>query len=193
MLLDSGLTEAIFAGIGANEARFGIEVIGNLRKKVDFPLALASFFAACDTKQAIAHARRLKPSRAHNRHLRFLLERRGALLEPKIPLAQLKLLLAEPYFSDLYELQRAIQKARGESIGPLLAIKKRARPLKAAKLPRPLLNGHELIALGVQPGPMVGLVAEELYIAQLSEELSTDRQARRWVTQWLRQHDRFNH
>jgi len=194
MLLDSGLTEAIFEGIGADEARFGIDVLGRLRKKVDFPLALASFFAACDTKPAIAHARCLKPSRAHNRHLRFLLERRGALLEAKMPLAQLKLLLAEPYFSDLYELQRAIQKTRGESIGPLLAIRKRARALKGSKLtPRPLLDGHELIALGVQPGPMVGLVAQEMYIAQLAEELSTGHQARRWVAQWLRQHEQLNH
>jgi len=185
---------ALELGIGADEARFGIDVLGRLRKKVDFPLALASFFAACDTKPAIAHARCLKPSRAHNRHLRFLLERRGALLEAKMPLAQLKLLLAEPYFSDLYELQRAIQKTRGESIGPLLAIRKRARALKGSKLtPRPLLDGHELIALGVQPGPMVGLVAQEMYIAQLAEELSTGHQARRWVAQWLRQHEQLNH
>ncbi|HIJ71314.1 MAG TPA: CCA tRNA nucleotidyltransferase [Planctomycetes bacterium] len=189
MLLDSGLTGAIFAGVGAKEARFGIEVLGRLRKKVDFPLALASFFAAFGTKPAMAHARRLKPSRAHNRHLRFLLEGRGKLLESDMGLAQLKLLLAEPYFSDLYEFQRAIQKARGEGIGPLLTVKKRARALKGSKLtPRPLLDGHQLIALGVQPGPMVGLVAQEMYIAQLAEELSTPDQAGRWVAQWLKQH-----
>jgi len=193
MLLASGLTAAIFAGIGADEARFGLEVLGYLRKKVDFPLALASFFAACETKSAIAQGRRLKPSRAHNRHLRFLLDRRAELLGAQMPLAQLKLLLAEPYFSDLYELQRAIQKARGESIGPLLAIRKRARALKGRKLsPRPLLDGHELITLGVQPGPMVGLVAQEMYIAQLAEELSTPNQAKRWVAKWLQQHERLN-
>jgi len=193
MLLDSGLTEAIFPGIGLKEAHFGLEVLGYLRKKVDFPLALASFFAACDSKSAIAQGRRLKPSRAHNRHLRFLLDRRAELLEAQMGLAQLKLLLAQPYFSDLYELQRAIQKSRGESIGPLLAIKKRARALKGRKLsPRPLLDGHELIRLGVQPGPMVGLVAEEMYIAQLAEEINTPNQARRWVVQWLRRHERLN-
>jgi len=189
MLLDGGLTEAIFPGIGAKEARFGIEVLGCLRKKVDFPLALASFFSACDTKSAMMQGRRLKPSRAHSRHLRFLLEKRGALLEPKMPLAQLKLLLTEPYFSDLYELQRAIQKARVAGIGPLLAIKRRAKALKGRRLsPKPLLDGHELIRLGVRPGPMVGLVAQEMYIAQLSEELNSTDQARKWVGKWLRRH-----
>ncbi len=46
--------------------------------------------------------------------MRFLLSNRGRLLDTEMSLAQLKKFLAEPYFQDLYELQRAIQKAEGD-------------------------------------------------------------------------------
>ncbi|RKY10319.1 MAG: hypothetical protein DRP65_06820 [Planctomycetota bacterium] len=189
MLIKSKLAGAVFPGFEGKGAKFGIEVLGNLSKEIDFPLALAGLFAGYDTKFGMAQAGRLKLSRAHSRHLRFLLNRRGELLEAQMGLAQLKMLLAQPYFSDLYELQRAIQKAHGAGIGPLLAIKKRAKALEGRQVsPKPLLDGHELIRLGVQPGPMVGLVAKEMYIAQLSEELNTSGQARKWVGEWLRRH-----
>ena len=35
---------------------------------------------------------------------------------------------------------------------------------------------------------MVGLVAKEMYIAQLSEELNNPDQARKWVGRWLSRH-----
>ncbi len=189
MLIKSKLAGAVFPGFEGEGTEFGIEVLGNLSKEIDFPLALASLFAGYDTKFGMAQTGRLKLSRAHSKHLRFLLNRRGDLLEAQMGLGQLKLLLAQPYFSDLYELQRAIQMVRGASIGPLLAITKRAKALKGRQLrPKPLLDGHELIRLGVQPGPMVGLVAKEMYIAQLSEELNTPDQARKWVGRWLSRH-----
>ena len=189
MLIKSKLAGAVFPGFEGEGAEFGIEVLGNLSKEIDFPLALAGFFAGYDTKFAMAQADRLKLSRAHSKHLRFLLNRRGDLLEAQMGLAPLKLLLAQPYFSDLYEMQRAIQIVRGAGIGPLLAIKKRAKALKGRQLrPKPLLDGHELIRLRVQPGPMVGLVAKEMYIAQLSEELNSPDQARKWVGRWLSRH-----
>ena len=192
LLVDSSLAEAIFPGIGRKKVLFGIEVLWQLRKKVNFPLALAGFFAGFETKFAMARCGKLKLSRAHNRHLRFLLDTRGKLLEAGMPLAELKLFLAEPYFWDLYEFQRAIQKTMRESVGPLLTIRKRAEALKGRQLkPKPLLDGHELIELGVQAGPMVGLAAEEMYIAQLGEELHTPGQARQWVIKWLQKHEQL--
>jgi tRNA nucleotidyltransferase/poly(A) polymerase len=189
MFIKSKLGGAVFPGFEDEGSEFGIEVLGNLSKEIDFPLALAGLFAGYDTKFAMAQAGRLKLSRTHSKHLRFLLNTRGDLLEAQMGLAQLKMLLAQPYFSDLYELQRTIQIVRGAGIGPLLAIKKRAKALKGCQVrPKPLLDGHELIRLGVQPGPMVGLVAKEMYIAQLSEELNTPDRARKWVGRWLSRH-----
>jgi poly(A) polymerase len=106
-------------------------------------------------------------------------------------LASLKKLLAQPYFRDLYELERATQKATGdnEALAALARLHRRVRLLRGVNVnPRPLLNGHDLIRLGATPGPQVGQLAEELYIAQLEGHLRTTAQAKQWATQWVAQH-----
>jgi hypothetical protein len=107
-------------------------------------------------------------------------------------LAELKKLLAQPYFWDLYELQRAIQKASGhgrKSIAALIALRNRINELGDIELqPEPLLNGNDLIRLGAVPGPALGQLAEEMYIAQLEGTLSTTEQAGRWAKKWLHEH-----
>jgi len=119
----------------------------------------------------------------------FLLSNRGRLLDEKMSLAQLKMILAEPYFWDLYELQRSIQKAVTESLGPLIKLKRRIKALGDVELkPKPLLNGHELIRLGAVPGPALGQLAEEMYIAQLEGILQTKPQAKKWAQNWLKKH-----
>ena len=189
LLINSGLFEAILPGVETDALDFGVLTLGQLPVNIDFPLALSAVFAGSETKPAIAKCQGLKLSNAYKKHLRFLLTNRQELLNRDMGLAELKLLLAEPYFEDLYELTRAIQKAGGQTTASLIAIRKRANALKGKELkPRPLLNGHELIALGARPGPMVGLVAREMYIAQLSEELKTHSQGQKWVKRWLAKH-----
>ena len=51
--------------------------------------------------------------------------------------------------------------------------------------PKPLLNGHELIRLGAQSGPMVGQLGEEMYIAQLEGVIKTKTEAKQWVNRWF--------
>lgn len=189
LLEESGLCRAIFGKVDPSVLEFGREVLGFLPKQVDFPLALAGFFAGEETKNALRECANLRLSNSHTRGLRYLLENRGVLLEEDIPLARLKLLLAEPYFQDLYNLQWAVQSARSQSVGPLKAIHSRARELEGVELrPKPLLDGHALIEMGVRPGPMVGHVGREMYIAQLSERINTPEQAREWVSAWLDDH-----
>ena len=186
MLVESTLARAIFEGFAGNEAKFGIEVLGQLRKDVDFPLVLAAFFAGFGTTDAVGKCRLLKLSRAQQKHLKFLLKERGRLNDSDMSLADLKLLVSEPYFEDLYELQRAIQKAKRASLRYLSAFRQRMKSLKGRQLrPKPLLDGHQLIALGARPGPMVGLLSREMYIAQLSEEIHTPTQAKLWAKKWL--------
>jgi poly(A) polymerase len=189
MLVESGLAGVIFAGMHGGDAQFGIEVVGYLRKNVDFPLALAGLFAAFETDDVVKSVGVLKLSGAHRKHLKFLLESRGRLLDADMALAQLKLVVGEPYFWDLYDLQWAIQRASSATIAPLVAVRNRARQLKGSHLrPKPLLDGRELIGLGVRPGPMVGLASREMYIAQLGEQITTADQARLWVADWLKKH-----
>ena len=192
MLFDSGLADAVFPGLSCQHRKTAIEILGQLRKKVDFALSLACFLAGCQTEFAIEKCRVLKLSRSQTKHIKFLLANRGKLLDERMSLAGLKKILAEPYFHDLYELQRAIQKAKGggrESTAALVNLRKRIKALGDVELrPKPLLNGHDLIRLGAVPGPGLGQLAEELYIAQLEGILKTPAQAEKWATQWLKKH-----
>jgi len=192
MLIKSGLAEAIFPGFAGSQAKFAIKVLSEMRKKVDFALALAGLFANCTVKFALEKCVVLRLSRNQNKHIRFLLTNRDKLLGDNMSLAELKRIIAEPYFWDLYELQRAIQRARGggrKAIAPLITLRKRIKALGDVELrPKPLLDGHNLIRLGAVPGPALGQLAEELYIAQLEGKLQTAQQAERWARTWLQKH-----
>ncbi|OHB57178.1 MAG: hypothetical protein A2173_05525 [Planctomycetes bacterium RBG_13_44_8b] len=188
LLVKSGLAESIFPGFVSEPAQFAIRVLKQLRKKVDFALALAGLFAGFETKFAIEKCRILKLSRNQNKHIKFLLTERGKLLDP-LSLAELKKLLAEPYFWDLYELQRAIQRAKKAGITALVNIRKRIKALDNEEIkPKPLLTGHDIMRLGAMPGPALGQLAEEMYIAQLEGQLKTAQQAEDWVIKWLKKH-----
>ena len=188
-LVKSKLAESIFPGFSGEKAEAGIAVLAHLRKKIDFPLALAGLFAGCEMDLAIEKCEALRLSRGQNKHIKFLLAGRGKLLDSEMSLAELKLTLSEPYFRDLYELQRAIQKANQLSLSALLKLQKRARALRGQQLrPKPLLNGHKLIRLGAAPGPQVGQLAEEMYIAQLEGLLKTTDEAKYWAKKWLDNH-----
>ena len=193
MLIDSGLAKVIFPDFEGEQAKAAIGVLGRLRRKVDFALALAGFFAGCDTDFAIRNCEVLKLSRNQNKHIKFLLANRGRLLNERMSLAELKKLLAGPYFWDLYELQRAIQKAEGpgrRSVSALISLHKRINALGNVELqPKPLLDGHDLIRLGAVPGPSLGQLAEEMYVAQLEGTLQTAEQAEGWVKKWLQKHE----
>jgi len=192
MLIESGLAKVIFPGFAGEQAKSAISVLSQMRRKVDFALAMACFFAGCETDFAVRSCQILKLSRSRNKHIKFLLANRGRLLNEQMSLAELKKLLAQPYFWDLYELQRAIQKASGhgrKSIAALIALRNRINELGDIELqPEPLLNGHDLIRLGAVPGPVLGQLAEEMYIAQLEGTLSTAEQAGRWAKKWLHEH-----
>ena len=192
MLAQSGLAKTVFLGFTKKYAECAISVLGRLRRKVDFALAMACLFAGCTTEFAIEKCRILKLSRSLSKQIKFLLSNRGKLLNDKMSLAELKMILSEPYFWDLYELQRAIQKARPDGKAGIAAMKrlrKRIKDLGDVELrPKPLLNGHNLIRLGAAPGPVLGQLAEEMYIAQLEGQLKTPAHARLWVQNWLQKH-----
>ena len=191
MLFDSGLAEVIFPGLFTKNGKTAIDVLAQLREKVDFALALACLFVGCETDFAIEMSRILKLSRSQTKHIKFLLANRGKLLDDRMSLANLKKILAEPYFGDLFELQRAIQMAEGgiDTTAALENLSNRIKELGDIDLkPDPLLNGHDLIRLGAVPGPALGQLSQELYIAQLEGKLHNSEQAEQWVQNWLKRH-----
>ncbi|WP_169853146.1 CCA tRNA nucleotidyltransferase [Anaerohalosphaera lusitana] len=182
LLIENELADQIFPEIDPNELTAGIGVLEQLPNGAGYELTLAGLFSACKSAAVINSLAVIRPSNALIKHVQFLLDNRGVLLEDDMRLARLRLLLAEPYFDDLYEYQLAIQKAKGESVKPLETIRSRAQELKGTELtPDPLLDGHELMKLGVKPGPMVGEVAREMYLEQLDNRLRTRQKAEEWV------------
>lgn len=190
-LFNSGLAEVIFPGLFSKNRKIAVEVLGQLREKVDFPLALAGLFAGCETDFAIDMCRVLKLSRSQTKHIKFLLANRGKLLDSEMSLANLKKILTEPYFDDLYEFQRAIQMFEGGTANTAVLenLSNRIKELGDIDLkPKPLLNGHDLIRLGAVPGPALGQLSQELYIAQLEGKLHDSEQAEQWVQKWMQRH-----
>lgn len=50
----------------------------------------------------------------------------------------------------------------------------------------PLVTGADLIALGMAPGPAMGVLLRQIRDQQLQEELKTPEEARAWAVQWLK-------
>ncbi len=191
MLIETGLARAIFPGFAGERAERAVPVLAQLRKRVDFPLALAGLFSRCPADFAMTACRVLKLSNRQLKHVEFLLAHRGRLLDAEMSLAPLKKLLARPYFRDLYELERAIQKADAsrQGLASLGRLRRRVRHLGDAEVkPKPLLNGHDLMRLGAVRGPGLGQLMEELYVAQLEGDVQTRDQAEQWARAWLQRH-----
>ncbi|MCK4960605.1 MAG: CCA tRNA nucleotidyltransferase [Planctomycetes bacterium] len=186
LLVDSGLAEEIFPGFTGEGVDLGIEVLAALGGQVGFSLGLAGLFAGFEADFAVKSTGILNLSNSDERDLRFLLDNRGKLLEADMGLADLKLVMGEECFGGLCKLQRSIQTAKGLSCGEFERLVERVEGLKGVDVrPKPLLDGHELMKLGAEPGPMVGKVADAMYRAQLGDEIATRKQARQWVAKWL--------
>jgi poly(A) polymerase len=165
-------------------------LLAELPKGIDFSSGLAGLFAGFPMQFAVEKCELLKLSRNQEKQIEFLLDNRGKLIKD-LSLAELKLLLSGPYFEDLFTLQKAIQKASSQTVGSLIKLRKRIKQLKGVELrPKSLLNGHDLMALGAVPGPSLGQLAKEMYIAQLEGKLQSADDARQWVTKWLQSHKR---
>ncbi|HLB73003.1 MAG TPA: CCA tRNA nucleotidyltransferase [Sedimentisphaerales bacterium] len=190
MLIKGGLAEQIFDGFVGEKAALAVGVLGRLPKKIDFASGLAGLFAGLETEPAVERLRILRLSNKQKKHVKYLLANRGRLLKEKMSLAELKQFLAEPYFEDLFSLERALQEAGdGKGLAALNALRGRIDQLGDIELrPAPLLNGHALARLGAVAGPELGQLAQEMYIAQLEGELQTGEEAERWVRKWLIRH-----
>lgn len=187
---DSGLLQFIFPQISAEQLTAGMSVINQLPNRCSFALALSALLIDCTTKQADDVCRRLKNSNHVRQQVKWLLGHRGKILDA-VPLTkgQLKLWLAKPLLEPLLQLNRSYLKATRQSDTKLRRLRRQINELGSEIIAPPrLLNGHDLIRLGAAPGPMVGRLAEELYLAQLENEVKTAEEADTWVKLWLERH-----
>ncbi len=187
LFAETGLAGKIFPVL-KEQIDFGMKVFQYLPGNITFELAVAAIFSGCETKAAMENIAVLKLSGSKMKYIRSLLEKRG-YLTGELSLAELKMIVAEPYYEDLYLLQEAMLRAQRQKISKLAELNKRAKALAGMDLkPKPLLNGHEIMALGAEAGPQVGHIGRELYFEQLSEAVTTKEAAVEWVKNWLKKH-----
>lgn len=190
LVSDSGLLQLILPKISTEQLTVGISVIAQLPQRCSFALALSALLVDCTLKQADYTCRRLKSSNQVRQHVKWLLDHRGKILDA-VPLTkgQLKLWLAKPLLEPLLQLNRSYLKATGQSDTKLRRLRRQINELGSEAIAPPrLLNGHDLIRLGAAPGPIVGRLVEELYLAQLENEVKTKSEAQTWVKRWLDRH-----
>jgi putative nucleotidyltransferase with HDIG domain len=92
--------------------------------------------------------------------------------------AKLKRILARETFSDELELHRIDCMASHRNLENYDFLKAKAAELPPEVIrPAPLLRGHDLLALGAKPGPVVGTVLREVEELQLEERLKSREEA----------------
>ncbi len=181
MLIESSLAERIFPGFDEKCDQQAIKTLAHLPLKADFFLALAAFFAGCESDFACERAKILRLSRNQSKHLKFLLVNRGKLLDAQMPRADLRLIGSEEFFDDLFALESAIQKAQhphdAAALEPLKKIKSRLVKIPKPLRPEPLVTGDDLIAIGAKPSPALGRLLNQIYRRQLEGQITTKGQA----------------
>lgn len=176
---DSGLLKNIFPICPEPIFTDGIALLNETQADIDFALALSFLLAAADTSQINNICRDLKLSNDVRKKTQWILANFPELIS-QLPLTKgrLKLWLANDYFNDL--LLFATLRSAQLNMPPdkLEQLKDQIKALGDEEItPEPILNGNDLIQLGIAPGPKLGEIYNQLYLAQLEGEITTRQQA----------------
>lgn len=190
LLRESGLIDSVLPHQTPAQLDYGTKVLASLPKQCSFALALAALVADCPVAGVTKLATDLRASNKLRQQVEWLVGGwREFLAGQPMTRGQLKRWAGRSLFEALLILCRCCLKAQNQSDAVLRAVRRQLRALGDEPLhPRRLLDGHQLIKLGAIAGPMVGQLGEELYLAQLEDEVKTKPQARQWVAQWLATH-----
>ena len=98
---------------------------------------------------------------------------------------KLKMMLQSPTFPEELEMHRIDCLACHGNLDNWHFLKKKLSEYSEEELkPKPLVNGHDLMALGLTQGPLLGKLLEEVWELQLEGTLRTKEE----VLIWIRKH-----
>jgi tRNA nucleotidyltransferase/poly(A) polymerase len=122
---------------------------------------------------------RLKLSNDEKERVIWVIEKHMAFKDvQQMRPSTLKRLLGHPFFSDLLAMHRADRLASGADLSNYDFCLARLRELPHEALrPKALINGHDLLALGLPPGPQIGKILREVEDAQLDGAVTTKEEA----------------
>ena len=128
---------------------------------------------------ARAVCERLRLSALQTRRVTYLVRSHMKLIvAEEMREARLKRLMAEDGFEELAELWRADCLASGGSADAYEALMARYRAMAREEVkPRPLVTGDDLVAMGLDPGPVFREILDEVYDAQLEGRAATQEAA----------------
>jgi poly(A) polymerase len=106
-------------------------------------------------------------------------------------MSTLKRLLAHRWFGDLLELHRADRLASRGDLSNYEFCRSKLGSFTAEELhPAPLISGHDLLSLGLAPGPLIGRILREVEEAQLEGRVKTKEEALALAREMLDEGDR---
>jgi poly(A) polymerase len=98
----------------------------------------------------------------------------------------LRRLIARPTFAAELELHRLdCTASHADMDNYVFLLDTLAEYAAEPAIPSPLLRGHDLLALGLKPGPRVGQLLREIQDRQLNGDLRTPQEALEWVKRQL--------
>jgi poly(A) polymerase len=101
---------------------------------------------------------------------------------PQMKVSTLKRMMARPTFEEELELHRVdCLSSHGMLDNHALLIEKREEFSKEPLIPSPLVTGHDLIAMGLQPGKHFAEILETIQNIQMEGSLSTREEALEWL------------
>jgi poly(A) polymerase len=124
--------------------------------------------SAICTRLAFSNSSREVIEQLVNRHMAFI-------NLPNMRESTLKRFLSSSFLSDELELHRVDSLASHGSLKTLEFTLNKLREFETEEssrvsLPSPLVNGRDLIAMGLRPGPMFSTILAEVYDAQLENQ-----------------------
>jgi len=135
--------------------------------------------AKLGAEMAAEVAARLRLSREECKRVVWLVEHHLVFLEAdKMRRSTLRRYLAQPDFDDLHALHRAdVLAATGDLAHWAIVEEARLEFASKPARPRPLVTGHDLIAMGLAPGPAFREILQEVETAHLEDRVSDREEA----------------
>ncbi len=154
-------------------------VLERLPRRCSFEVGLAALLIASQPGHANRICRALACSNPTRKAVVWLLEKQSTLQkEAQLELADVKQLMQHPYFHELLALVRARLLAEGRPLGCYRSLRRRAGAIRPQAVEPPaFVNGNDLVAMGLTPGPVFSKLLDAAYRAQLNEQVRTRKQA----------------
>jgi poly(A) polymerase len=135
--------------------------------------------------------KRLKRARAVSERVSYLVRNHLRHVQaPQMRLSTLKRFLREEGIEELLELARIDALSSNGDLQYYRFCKERLGELREEEIrPAPLVRGHDLIALGLTPGPIFADILRQVEDAQLGGEFTSREQALAWVQRHYGQRD----